>query len=88
LHYNVHNLYGWGEGRATKIALEKIRGKRAMIISRSTFATSGTYNGHWLGDNQATWEDLYYSIAGVLSFNMLGIPLVGADTCGFAGNGK
>ena len=37
------------------------------------------------GDNHATFDDLYYSIPGMLSFQMFGIPLVGADVCGFVG---
>jgi len=38
------------------------------------------------GDNYASYDDLYYSIPGMLSFQMFGIPLVGSDICGF--NGK
>lgn len=86
MHYNVHNLYGWSEGVATVAALESVRGKRAFVISRSTFPSTGRYHGHWLGDNTATWDDLYYSIPGILSMNMFGIPLVGSDTCGFNGD--
>jgi hypothetical protein len=69
----VCSLYGWSEGVATTAALETVRGKRAMVISRSTFASSGAHNGHWLGDNNAAWQDLYYSIPGTLVFNMLGV---------------
>ena len=37
------------------------------------------------GDNHATYDDLYFSIPGMLSFQMFGIPLVGSDICGFLG---
>ena len=45
-------------------ALKKVRGKRSVVISRSTFASAGRYGGHWLGDNAATFNDLYLSIPG------------------------
>lgn len=85
-HDNVHNLYGHLEAVATRKVLEQVRGKRSFVISRSTFPGSGKHAGHWLGDNNSSWEDLRNSIAGVLNFNMFGIPLVGADICGFVGN--
>jgi len=55
------------------------------VISRSTYAGSGGHGGHWLGDNGSSWNDLYESIPGLLAFQLFGIPLVGADICGFGG---
>lgn len=50
------------------------------------FLGSGRYTAHWLGDNHSNWRDLKLSISGVIQMNMFGVPLVGADICGFGGN--
>jgi alpha-glucosidase (family GH31 glycosyl hydrolase) len=65
--------------------MESIRGKRSLVVTRSSFAGTGHHVAHWLGDNTSEWPDLYYSIPGILSMQMFGIPLVGADICGFSG---
>ncbi|MEE6514606.1 hypothetical protein FKM82_022909, partial [Ascaphus truei] len=70
----------------TLSALVKVRQKRPFVISRSTFASHGRYAGHWTGDVKSTWEQLHYSVPAMLLFNMYGVPLVGADICGFGGN--
>ena len=46
-------------------ALRMVLDKRSMVISRSTYPNSGMYGGHWLGDNESTWPDLYLSIPGL-----------------------
>ncbi|KAM3624389.1 uncharacterized protein V6R79_022800 [Siganus canaliculatus] len=84
IHYNMHSLYGLMEAKASASALKRIVPKRPFVISRSTFPSQGMYSGHWLGDNRSQWKDMYTSIAGILTFNLLGIPLVGADICGFS----
>ncbi|XP_053456512.1 sucrase-isomaltase, intestinal [Nycticebus coucang] len=84
--YDVHSLYGYSMAIATEKAIEKVfPNKRGFILTRSTFAGSGHYAAHWLGDNTASWEQMEWSIAGMLEFSLFGIPLVGADICGFVG---
>ncbi|KAK9880765.1 hypothetical protein WA026_013086 [Henosepilachna vigintioctopunctata] len=86
LHYDVHNLYGFTEAIVTNFALAEIRGKKPMVISRSTFPGHGHYAGHWSGDVVSSWTDMKFTIPKLLSFSLYGIPLMGADICGFNGN--
>ncbi|EIW74552.1 glycoside hydrolase family 31 protein [Coniophora puteana RWD-64-598 SS2] len=86
-HYDTHNMFGMMEEITTHKALQALRaGKRAFTIARSTFLSAGKWTGHWLGDNYSTWQSMYYSIQGILQFQIYQIPMVGADTCGFNGN--
>jgi alpha-glucosidase (family GH31 glycosyl hydrolase) len=83
--YNMHNMFGWGESRATSAAVKAATGMRGTVISRSTFPSSGVFAGHWLGDNSASWDNHRVSLIGAMEFNMFGIPYIGADVCGFNG---
>ncbi|NWR66178.1 SUIS protein, partial [Bucorvus abyssinicus] len=85
--YDVHNLYGYSMILSTQRAIETLfPGKRSFLLSRSTFAGSGKYAGHWLGDNTASWDHLKWAIPGMLEFGLFGVPYVGADICGFFEN--
>ncbi|XP_025230322.1 maltase-glucoamylase, intestinal-like, partial [Theropithecus gelada] len=82
-HYNVHNLYGWSQTRPTYEAMQEVTGQRGVVITRSTFPSSGRWAGHWLGDNTAAWDQLKKSIIGMMEFSLFGISYTGADICGF-----
>jgi alpha-glucosidase (family GH31 glycosyl hydrolase) len=86
--FNWHSLYGTMQARATQkfwFYETAVNPKHPFLLSRSTFAGAGKYAGHWLGNNISTWLSMKMSIAGIMNFNMFGIPLVGADICGFYG---
>nr|XP_045721146.1 putative maltase-glucoamylase-like protein FLJ16351 [Mirounga angustirostris] len=87
-HYDVHSLYGWAQARPTYEAVQEVTGQRGVIITRSTFPSSGRWGGHWLGDNMAAWDQLRKSIIGMMEFSLFGIPYTGADICGFFGNAE
>jgi alpha-glucosidase (family GH31 glycosyl hydrolase) len=86
LEYDVHNLYGFTESIVTNAVMESQMGTRSLLVSRSTFSGSGHHAAHWLGDNWSTWASMAESIPGMLAMQFFGIPLVGADICGFNGD--
>nr|XP_027203751.1 lysosomal alpha-glucosidase-like [Dermatophagoides pteronyssinus] len=86
LHYNLHNLYGLQETIITNKALKTTLNKRPFIISRSTAPGHGHFGHHWTGDIVSDWSSMRWSISSILNFNLFGIPMVGADICGFNGN--
>ncbi|XP_054771787.2 sucrase-isomaltase, intestinal-like [Lytechinus pictus] len=83
-HYDYHSLYGH---TMTEMTFETIKAvfpeKRSLVFTRSSFAGTGKYGQHWLGDNQSFWEHIWWSIVGMFEFNMFGFPYIGADICGF-----
>jgi alpha-glucosidase (family GH31 glycosyl hydrolase) len=93
LDYNVHSLYGHMMSEKTFNFLtsqeESPYGDhRPFILTRSSFASTGRYSSHWLGDNWRDWRYMRLSIAGMMNMNMFGIPQAGADVCGFFGDKK
>jgi alpha-glucosidase (family GH31 glycosyl hydrolase) len=86
LEYDAHNLFGLTEAIATRQSLENLRpNERSFVLTRSTFPSSGHHVAHWTGDNNSDYNNLYWSIVGMLNFNIFGVPLVGSDICGFLG---
>lgn len=81
--YNAHNLYGITEQIATNAALTQIRKQRPFVLTRSSFIGTGRYSAKWTGDNGATWDDLKSSVISIMDFNIFGVPMIGADICGF-----
>jgi len=60
--------------------------KRSYIIARGGQIGSQQFGGLWMGDNQTNWTDLNLMVPMVMSMNMSGVSVVGADVGGFAQN--
>ena len=71
--YDVHSLYGHMMAEhsynflSTNAAYDNFI-HRPFILTRSTFAGSGRFAGHWLGDNMRNYEAMTYSISGIMNF--------------------
>jgi alpha-glucosidase len=86
-HDHVHNLYGQLMARATRDGLLAARPQqRPFVLTRSNFISGSRFAATWTGDNQATWEDLRWSIPMVLSLGLCGQPFSGVDIGGFDGD--
>ncbi|NXK88246.1 MGA protein, partial [Formicarius rufipectus] len=82
-HYDVHNLYGWSQTQPTLDALRNATKERGIVVTRSTYPSSGKWAGHWLGDNTAAWDQLPKSIIGTIPMTSFYPFQTGADICGF-----
>lgn len=90
--YDTHSLFGHMQAMATFNALNtsadsegrlsSFTNMTQFVLSRSTFSGSGQFASHYTGDIKRTWDDMRYSIAALMNFNMFGIPHTGADVCG------
>jgi maltase-glucoamylase len=88
--FNNKGIYGTQMMQMSNLFLESdtsspLPNLRSFITSRSTFSGAGQYGGHFLGHTNSTWEGMRHAIAGILNFNMFGMPLVGPDVCGTTG---
>jgi alpha-glucosidase len=86
VEFNTHALFGYMEAELTANYFRDKLEQRPFVISRSSFPTHGKNAGHWLGDNYSTWQFMNFSIPGVFNFQMFGVPIIGADICGFKDN--
>lgn len=85
--YEMHNLFGIQSSNASYFGLLAVKpGKRPFLISRSTSPGSGNITGHWGGDTNSKWGNMYFTIAQAFTFSIAGIPFFGIETCGFNGN--
>lgn len=58
--------------------------QRSYIIARGGQIGSQHFGGLWMGDNQSDWTHLNLMVPMIVSMNMSGMSIVGADIGGFA----
>ena len=81
--FEAHSLYGFYMSKATFKYFNDAAKVRPFIITRSSYTGVGKYASHWLGDNFSSYEMMKYSVGGIYLFGMFGVPVTGADICGF-----
>lgn len=85
-HAEIHNLYANYEAMATLQGWDEFdRTTRPFILSRAGFAGIQKYAAVWTGDNTSSWDALLISIPMFMNLGLSGIPFVGADVGGYAG---
>ncbi|MDX2240960.1 MAG: glycoside hydrolase family 31 protein [Leptolyngbyaceae cyanobacterium bins.302] len=86
-HAEAHNLYGSCMAQASYEALKQLRPQeRSFVLTRSGFAGIQRWSSVWMGDNQSLWEHLELSLPMLCNMGLSGVPFVGCDIGGFAGN--
>lgn len=77
-----HSLFGIQQTKVLDDAMKKIiPNRRSFVSSRSTFASSGKFGHHVLGSHFTSISHMEYAIAGVMNFNLFGIPSAGPNVC-------
>ncbi|PSF35241.1 alpha-glucosidase [Aphanothece hegewaldii CCALA 016] len=88
-HAETHNIYGLMMVQACYDGLLHLRpNERPFLLTRSGYAGIQRWSSVWMGDNQATWEHLELSLPMLFNMGLSGVPFVGCDIGGFAGNGN
>lgn len=84
-HRAFHNAYGLYEAMATARAQTDFDQRRPFVLMRNTFASGQRYTSLWTGDIGSDWASFRQTVPMLLSLNLSGFPVCGADSGGFAG---
>ncbi len=86
-HPAARNTYGLQMARATYAGLlEQAPDSRPFILTRAAFSGAQTVTAQWGGDNSPLWEHLAGSLPMLMNMGLSGMPFVGVDIGGFAGD--
>ncbi len=88
LYAQNRNTFALNMARATYEGLERLQpDRRPFVITRAGYAGIQRYAITWIGDSNATFDQLALSVPMFASMGLSGQPFVGADTPGFIGRG-
>jgi alpha-glucosidase len=82
------NVYGMQMARSSYEGARKSQPERPFILTRAAYAGIQRYSAMWTGDNVANDEHMLLGVRLVNSLGLSGVPFVGYDVGGFAGNGN
>ena len=86
-HIKLHNYYPNQQSMITYQFLEKIFPDHfPFILSRANAPGIGRYAALWSGDNYGRYSFYKLSVSEVMNANLFGVPMMGADICGFGEN--
>lgn len=86
-HESYHNQYALGMQEATRYGVVTAHPQlRPFLMSRSGCISTSRFAALWTGDNVSNYENLAVSIPMTLNMSLSGVPFVGTDVPGFAGD--
>jgi alpha-glucosidase len=86
-HAEARNTYGLEMARATHAGLlAHAPDTRPFILTRAAYSGAQTVTALWGGDNSPLWEHLAGSLPMLMNLGLSGMPFVGVDIGGFAGD--
>lgn len=86
-HETYHNQYAAGMAKASREGFLQARPEqRPFLVTRSNFLAGGRYSAVWTGDSVSNYAYLRKSLPTCLNLALSGIPFVGGDIGGFAGD--
>ena len=89
LYAQNRNTFALNMARATYEGLARLQpDRRPFVITRAGYAGIQRYAITWIGDSNATFDQLALSVPMFASMGLSGQPFVGADTPGFIGRGS
>ena len=83
IQLDTHSMFGISEIKVTHEWFQNSKKTRTFIIERSSYAGMGKWASRWLGDNFSKEIYMQLSVSGIMQMGIFGIPLSGADICGF-----